>query len=64
MVYAHVFRDGNGRVVTLFLEEAVTATETQFFMSTETYPHTQRNSGGGGAIRRVYQASIAIRGIK
>ena len=38
MVYAHVFRDGNGRVVTLFLEEAVTATETQLFMSTETYP--------------------------
>ena len=30
MVYAHVLRDGNDRVVTLFLEEAVTVTETKF----------------------------------
>ena len=37
MVYAHVLRDGNDRVVTLFLEEAVTVTETKFLMSTETY---------------------------
>ena len=36
MVYAHVLRDGNDRVVTLFLEEAVTVTETKFWMSTET----------------------------
>jgi len=37
MVYAHVLRDGNDGVVTLFLEEAVTVTETKFLMSTETY---------------------------
>ena len=39
MVYAHVLRDGNDRVVTLFLEEeeAVTVTETKFLMSRETY---------------------------
>ena len=37
MVYAHVLLDGNDRVVTLFLEEAVTVTETKFLMSTETY---------------------------
>ena len=37
IVFAHVLRDGNDRVVTLFLEEAVTVTETQFLMSTETY---------------------------
>ena len=30
-------RDGNDGVVTLFLEEAVTVTETKFLMSTETY---------------------------
>ena len=43
MVYAHVFRDGNGRVVTLSLEEAVTETETKFFsISTETYLHTAK----------------------
>ena len=32
-----MLRDGNDRVVTLFLEEAVTVTETKFLMSTETY---------------------------
>ena len=37
MVYAHVLRDGNDRVVTLFLEEAVTVTETKLLMLTETY---------------------------
>ena len=37
MVYADVLRDGNDRVVTLFLEETVTVTETKFLMSTETY---------------------------
>ena len=37
MVYAHLLRDGNDRVVTLFLEEAVTVTETKFLTSTETY---------------------------
>ena len=37
MVYAHVLRDGNDRVVTLFLEEAVTVTETKFLISKETY---------------------------
>ena len=37
MVYAHVLRDGNDRVVTLFLEEAVTVPETKFLMPTETY---------------------------
>ena len=37
MVYAHVLRDGNDRVVTLFLEEAVIVTDTKFLMSTETY---------------------------
>ena len=37
MVYAHVLRDVNDRVVTLFLEEAFTVTETKFFMSTEIY---------------------------
>ena len=50
MIYAHVFRGGNGRVVTLFFEEAVTVTEAKFFMSTETYLHTQRNSGDSRAI--------------
>ena len=35
MVYAHVLRDGNDRVVTLFLEEAVTVTETKFLMYSE-----------------------------
>ena len=30
-------RDGNNRVVTLFLKEVVTVTETKFLMSTETY---------------------------
>ena len=38
MVYAqYVLRDGKDRVVTLFLEETVTVTETKFLMSTETY---------------------------
>ena len=37
MRYAHVLRDGNDGVVTLFLEEAVTVTETKFLMTTETY---------------------------
>lgn len=37
MVYAHLLRDRNDRVVTLFLEEAVTVTETKFLTSTETY---------------------------
>ena len=36
MVCAHVL-DGNDRVVTLFLEEAVTVKETKFLVSTETY---------------------------
>ena len=35
MVYAHVLR-GIDRVVTLFLEEAVTVRETKFLMSTKT----------------------------
>ena len=37
MVYTHLLRDGNDRVVTLFLEEAVTVTETKFLISKETY---------------------------
>ena len=37
MVDPHVLRDGNDRVVTLFMDEAVTVTETKFVMSTETY---------------------------
>ena len=37
MICPHVLRDGNDRVVTLFLEKAVTVTETKFLMSTETY---------------------------
>ena len=37
MLHAHVLRDGNDGVVTLFLEEAVTVTETKFLMTTETY---------------------------
>ena len=37
MVYTPLLRDGNDRVVTLFLEEAVTVTETKLLMSTETY---------------------------
>ena len=40
MVYAHVLRDGNDRVVTLFLEEAVTVRVAKFLMSTETYSET------------------------
>ena len=51
MVYAHMLRDGiNDGVVTLFLEEAVTVTETKFLMSTETYNITNRNSGDSRAI--------------
>ena len=32
-----MLQDGNDGVVTLFLEEAVTVTETKLLMSTETY---------------------------
>ena len=32
-----MLRDGNDRLVTLLLEEAVTVTETKFLMSTEIY---------------------------
>ena len=56
MVYAHVLRDGNDRVVTLFLEKAVTVTETKFLMSTETYSEILVIKQFEDSIERVLQS--------
>ena len=62
MVYAHVLRDGNDRVVTLFLEEVVTVTETKFL---DVNRIIQQNSRDSRAIWRFHASSeIAIRWIK